>query len=158
MLSALQNWKKNFVYHITYKPEISYHKSTNIVESVTVKRNGKLHNIELPAYIEYYKNGNVRIIAYYLEGEMCESFTSLPNGNPAYLEYYKNGNIQYIEYYYGNEMYRPPITLQDKTIFKPAMISYYKNGNIRYEQFSDYENQPLYKYFEYYEDGQIEIL
>ena len=88
---------------------------------------------------------------------MCESLTSLPNGNPAYLEYYKNGNIQYIEYYYGNEMYRPPITLQGKTIFKPAMISYYKNGNIRYEQFSDYENQSLYKYFEYYEDGQLKF-
>ena len=86
--------------------------------------NGKFHNENGPAYINYWDNGNIEYQAYYING-----FLHNING-PADIHFYKNGNVKMKEYYINNKMHNE---------LGPAHIQYDENGNVDYESYYLYD-------------------
>ena len=115
-------WKKDMIYFITYKPDIEYYPGTNNIKLIEFKRNGKLHNIEFPANITYYMNGNIYSKEYYFKGKRHRPLES----GPARIQYYSDGNTERESYYIDDKLHR---------LGGPAVITYEENGNIEHKSY-----------------------
>jgi hypothetical protein len=150
MLSAIKNWKKDFIYHITYEPE-----RTN--DSIEFKKNNKRHNIDFPAYAIYAPGTvtGVSYMAYYYFDHTCRPYDDGPNE----IWYYPDGKIKTKIYTHARLTESGRLTLYNKN--KVTYIGYHENGNKKTEMY--YENYPYYRrnlhnlkgpaVTRYYEDG-----
>ena len=74
----IKQWKEDFVYHITYKPECEYEYSPNMPITITFKRDDKLHNIGFPALILFDSCFNNMVMLYYCKGKLFRSIEEGP--------------------------------------------------------------------------------
>lgn len=112
----ITQWKKDILFVINNPQK---HGNT-----IRFEKNGKLHNIDFPAYIQYYPDGNIKYQEYYSKGKSHRN----PGAGPAHIKYYLDGNIEYQIYYFEGKLHRNP----DEG---PASIRYYPNGNIEYQEY-----------------------
>jgi hypothetical protein len=124
----IERWlDKDNKFHKNNGPaDIEYYENGNI-KYLYYYLNGKLHNKDGPADIEYYKKGNIEREYYYLNGKLHR------NNDPADIWYYYDGNIQHKNYYLNGYKHRED---------GPAYIVYDQNGNIKHEAY--YINGILY--------------
>jgi antitoxin component YwqK of YwqJK toxin-antitoxin module len=127
------------------------------LENPGSSKNGKLHRLDGPAEICYYKNGTS------LVGSATIKFESwYQNGlshrldGPANIGYYENGNKKYETWYRQDP--GPPQNGSVHRLDGPAHIGYYEDGNKDYEQW--FKNGSLHRLdgpanIEYYENGNI---
>jgi len=66
----IKQWKEDFIYHITYKPECEYEYLRNVPSTILFKRNGKLHNIGFPALILFDSYFDNMVMLYYCKGKL----------------------------------------------------------------------------------------
>ena len=74
---------------------------------------GKRHNDNGPAYIEYDKNGNVQYKSWYINGKRHNE------NSPSHISYYEKGNVKYKEWYINGKEHNEN---------GPAVIVYDQNG------------------------------
>ncbi len=113
---------------------------TELSNKLTWYKNNKKHNINGPAGIGYYENGNKRYEIW------IENNTFHNLNGPAWIDYYENGNKKYEEWYQNYERHN---------LNGPAWIDYYEgtngnNGNKKSEGW--YENGKHIKTKEYKEN------
>ena len=78
---------------IKYNSPSQINNYRNVIELMWKKENGKCHNENGPAFIEYYPNGNVEYKSWYINGKEHNE-----NG-PAIIGYDEDGNIIRQEYW-----------------------------------------------------------
>ena len=100
---------------IKYNPPSQINNYRNVIELMWKKENGKCHNENGPAFIEYYPNGNVEYKSWYINGKEHNE-----NG-PAIIEYYPNGNVKHKSWFINDEYHNDN---------GPAIIGYDEDGNI----------------------------
>jgi len=103
------------------KRRIKTHWETRKVEQVlqfdSWIKNGKLHRVgDAPAFIRYYKNGNIQNEAWIKNGKYHRIDA------PANIEYFVTGEILAEEWFKNDKHHRPGGA--------PAFISYFQNGQI----------------------------
>jgi len=74
--------------------------------------------ILLEILIGYYKNGNIKTVEYFNDGNRHKI------GSPAYITWYKNGNISCEIYCINGVVHRTN---------GPSIIYYYENGDVQHE-------------------------
>ena len=130
----VSKWKKDILWIIN--------KPIKVKDEIRFIKDGKLHNIDFPAYIWYYPDGTIQCEEYYFEGKLHRPFSSslLGKGGPARIWYYPNGNTQIALYQMHHFKNKHSSTL-NKSEEKPVRIDYYPDNN----------NQVMYQVY-YFED------
>jgi len=108
---------------------LSTHYIKGILSRKEYRLNGKLHRLDGPAIISYYKTGKLYAEEYYLYDQRHRPFEE----GPAYIGYYETGNIYLVKYFVDGEMSR-------SYTYKPDVVIYYENGLIKYEWYGLGEN------------------
>ena len=135
--------------------QLAYIMEGNILKNLNSIPNGK--------YIEYYKNGKIKVQGNYKAGRRDGEFkTFLKNGKSAGYVIYKDGKI------IKSTLVK---TMKDNASFSPVTDIYYKLEDSHTLRKVDYENGLLKTYFiynkdgipdgesvEYYEEGNIESI
>ncbi len=84
-------------------------------------KNGKLHSeANSPAYVEFNRDGSIKMEAFYKNGSHCS------DGKPAIIKYHSNGNRKVEEYCNNKQLNR---------LDGPAYIEYFENGKIKLEEY-----------------------
>ena len=135
--------------------KLAYIKEGKLTENLDILTNGK--------YIEYYKNGQIKVKGSYKEGKRDGEFKAfLKNGKSAGSVFYKDGKI------IKSTLVK---AMKDNASFSPVTDIYYKLEDSHTLRKVDYENGLLKTYFiynkdgipdgesvEYYEEGSIESI
>jgi len=77
-----------------------------------------LHREDGPAYIRYYRDGNIQYEKWYINGVLHRE------DGPAIIDYYKNGSIKFEQWYWCG--------LQHRHDYTKAAASIYANGSCYY--------------------------
>lgn len=90
--------------------------------SISIKKNGKKHNRNGPAYYLFDYNGDLYIEKYYAHGLLHRLF------GPAVIEYDENKSVIYSAHYIFG-------IIHNFYFWKPACVSFYADGSIEYKKY-----------------------
>lgn len=119
----MDTWKRRMVFWITHKPDIQNQPNRTVI---TFTKNGKLHNVGLPACIEKYSHNGKIILKYYKNGKPIISTRN--NLMPWFLSYFEIGKIREISYRFVTRKEVPPN-------MNYTEIEYYNTGVVKHLRF-----------------------
>ena len=117
------------------EPIREYYNNGKIRRERYYNTNNELHRENEPAWIDYFENGNIKSMDYYINGD-----THREDG-PAVIGYYENGNIRFKSYFVNDKIHREdgPADTYYSEDGLASCKNYYINGVYLTNEYNQYK-------------------